>query len=99
MTEVSADVLQAARKIQSLILQALAAQGQTKVAATMGVNPSTITRIKDEKIEQLALFLASLGLKLVTNNSELYDAPYIAALTLLASRGLQAPAIISQDVQ
>jgi hypothetical protein len=99
MTEVSADVLQAARKIQSLILQTLSSQGQGKVADMMGVNPSTITRIKDEKIEQLALFLASLGLKLVTNSSNLYDAPYIAALTLLASRGLQVPAIVSQDTQ
>lgn len=56
---------ESARKIETLLRNALAEMGQTRVADKMNTSESTISRMKDGDIEKFALFAAALNLKLV----------------------------------
>jgi hypothetical protein len=86
--EVSPQIVAAARNSESLILQSIAKLSQTRVAALLGVAPSTVHRT--DKME-IAMFLAACGLKAVSASARTYDPEYIASLKVLAGVGLQAP--------
>jgi hypothetical protein len=47
------------------VLKRLAHLKQKTVAAAMGVSEPTVTRIKDERLEEVLLLLAHLGIKCV----------------------------------
>lgn len=71
----------------------LAAAGQARVAALIGVDDSTITRIKDGQLERLAAVLAASGLKVVPEDHQTLAPEYVRALQVLAVRGVEnAPA-------
>jgi predicted DNA-binding protein (UPF0251 family) len=99
MTELSPAIVQRSRKINALVLQSLADLKQNNVAALMGVDGSTVTRIKDERIAQMALFLAACGLKVVRESANVYDESYIAALKKLAGIGLEAPPVLDRGAE
>ena len=66
MSEVSAGPAERARKTVQSVLQRLQEPGTgVAVAAAMGCSESTVSRIKTERLEEVALFLACLGLKVV----------------------------------
>lgn len=81
------------RKNHGAILKALAAAGQTRVAALVGVDDSTVTRIKEGQLERLAAVLAASGLKVVPEDHQTLAPDYVRALQVLAVRGVEnAPA-------
>ena len=92
MTEISDVTNKKARKIQTIILQALAEKSQARVADQMGVSESTVSRLKGEGLAQIAAFLAACGLKVVPETSHTYDQEYIRSLKHLAGLGLHAQA-------
>lgn len=72
MTRLSNDQVARSRKMQSRILQAIEANGQKNVAHYLGVDASTICRMKSaqgsakcSEIENVCNLLAALGLKIV----------------------------------
>jgi transcriptional regulator with XRE-family HTH domain len=84
-----------ARKNLALILQALATAGQAELAKILEVSESTLSRMKDGDIPQMAKLLAHCGLKVVPNEYRCEDPAYLAAIELLASKymaGVSDPA-------
>lgn len=78
-----------ARKNETAILHALAEVSQKAVADRLGVSESTVSRMKsDGQIENMAGFLAAMGLKVVPERAETFDPAYIDALRTLARRGV-----------
>lgn len=73
-----------ALKIQTLILQRLADVGLEPVSEAVKVDPSTISRWKGKEIPQLAVMLATLGLKVVPIEFRCYLESEIEALFTLA---------------
>lgn len=82
-----------ARKNESAMLQALATMGQNELARAMGVNESTVSRLKDGRIAEMSIALAHLGLKVVPNGMQCFQPEYVEALQTLAAIGIrqQAP--------
>ena len=57
---------ESARKAASAVLQALAKPGtQGAIATAMGVSDSTISRIKNERLDEVLLLISYAGFKLV----------------------------------
>lgn len=66
MNQLSSTPPERARKTVQLVLQRLQEPGSgVAAAASMGVSESTVSRLKTERLEEVALFLAVLGLKVV----------------------------------
>jgi hypothetical protein len=93
MAAVSLSPIERARKNEQVVLQALAAAGQSELAKSMGVHESTISRLKDGGIAQFAGVLAHLGLKVVPVGMQCFQPDYVDALKTLAELGIrqQAP--------
>ena len=72
-----------ARKNETVLLNALG----------MGVNESTVSRLKDGGIAQAAALMAHCGLKCVPEGMQCFDPAYVEALKTLAEVGIrqQAP--------
>ena len=65
-----------------LALQALQEPGKAaSTAVAMGVSDSTISRIKTERLEEVLVFLAHLGLKVVPQEFKCVDPAAYAFLT------------------
>ena len=88
MAEVSQDVRESARKIETLLRNALADMGQARVADKMNTSESTISRFKDSSIENFALFIAALNLNIVGKDQVVITKSDLQALRHLAARGL-----------
>ena len=88
MAEVSQDVRESARKIETLLRNALAEMGQARVADKMNTSESTISRFKDSSIENFALFIAALNLNIVGKDQVVITKYDLQALRHLAARGL-----------
>lgn len=74
MAEVCVPPPERARKTVQLVLQRLQEPGTgVAVAAAMGVSESTVSRMKTDHLEQVALFLACLGLKVVPSEFKCVD--------------------------
>ena len=96
MSSVSKSPPETARKGVQLALQALQEPGKAgAVAATMGVSDSTVSRIKTERLEEVVLFLAHLGLKVVPTEFKCVDPAAYAFLTTTHQRVMtKAPELI-----
>jgi len=82
MSQVSMAPAERARKTVQLALQRLQEPGTgVAAAAAMGVSESTVSRIKTERLEEVALFLAVLGLKVVPAEMKCVDPAAYAFLT------------------
>ena len=88
MTEVSPDVRESARKIETTLRNALAEMGQARVADKMNVSESTISRMKDADIEKFALFIAAINCNIVGKDQRVVSASDLQVLKHLAARGL-----------
>jgi hypothetical protein len=74
-----------------LALQRLQEPGKAgAVAASMGCSDSTVSRIKTERLEEVVLFLAHLGLKVVPSDFKCVDPSAYAFLTATHQRVMQA---------
>lgn len=96
MTKASLTTTETARKGLSLALQRLQDAGKAgSVAAAMGVSDSTVSRIRNERMEEVILFLAHLGLKVVPSEFKCVDPAAYAFLTTTHQRVMQkAPELI-----
>lgn len=65
MSEVSQDVRETARKIETLLRNTLAEMGQARVADKMNVSDANVSRMKDGDIEKFALFLAAMNISVM----------------------------------
>jgi hypothetical protein len=82
MPQVSAVPAERACKTVQLVLQRLQDPGTGVAAAVaMGVSESTISRIKNERLQEVALLLACLGLKVVPTEFKCVDPDAYAFLT------------------
>lgn len=90
MAELSPDTAAKARKIETIILQRLAERKATAVAAEAGCHESTISRFKSERLSELAIILAALNLKVVSEDSQTVDYEHRRALMLFAKDYLEA---------
>ena len=90
MTEVSQDVRESARKIETLLRNRLAEVGQVRMADKLNVSESTVSRWKDSEIEKVALYLSGLMLKVVPSGANLINADEVKAMRTLAMRGLRS---------
>lgn len=73
-----------ARKSYSYLMQKLASVGNLAVAEAVGVDESTISRMKPEKFQEFARILAVLDLKVVPNEMKCFDEKEIGAILQLA---------------
>lgn len=85
-----------ARKNLTAILKAMATVGQARVAERLGVNESTVSRMKDSELERIAALLSALDLKCVPVSMQLIEPERIEALRVLARIGLDSAATPSQ---
>jgi DNA-binding XRE family transcriptional regulator len=84
-----------ARKGSALALQRMADRTQAALAVAMGVSESTVNRIKTERLDEVLLVLAHLGLKVVPTEFKCVDAAAYAFLTTTHQRVMQrAPNLI-----
>ena len=88
MTEVSQDVRESARKIETTLRNQLAEMGQARVADKMNVSESTISRMKDADIDKFALFIAAINCNIVGKDQRVVSASDLQVLKHLAARGL-----------
>lgn len=84
-----------AQRAHSLVLQRMAASTQTALAAAMGTSESTINRIKTERLEEVLVVLAHLGLKVVPTDFKCVNPAAYAFLTSTHERVMrEAPQLI-----
>lgn len=89
MTPSSHDPATRARKSEALVLQRLASIGQVAVAKGLGVNESTVSRMKDGEISRYSQMLAVLGLKVVPVEVRCFDPDEVGALLFHARKRLE----------
>ena len=96
MAEVCVPPPERARKTVQLVLQRLQEPGTgVAVAAAMGCSESTVSRLKTEKLEEMALFMACLGLKVVPAEFKCVDPAAYAFLTATHEKVMRvAPQLI-----
>ena len=96
MSEVSLTPVERARKGVQLALQRLQDSGTaSQVAVSMGVSESTISRIKNERLEEVLLMLAHIGLKTVPSDFKCVDRATYDFLTATHQRVMRrAPELI-----
>lgn len=87
MSKVSIEDNSSASNNASLILRAINASNQSKVAEQLGIDASTLSRMKNDKksndltdIELLSGLLSAVGLKVV-NANDVYCSPEVAEAT------------------
>lgn len=61
------------RKNSAAILRRLASVGQVEVAKALGVDESTVSRMKERDIDRFATMLTKLGLKVVNTEYRCVD--------------------------
>ena len=72
-----------------LALRALQEPGKAgAAAASMGVSDSSISRIKTERLEEVLVFLAHLGLKCVPSDFQCVDQKTFAAFQILWEKAM-----------
>jgi len=86
----SHDVSAMARKNHQMILKGLSAVGGTSVAKALGVDESTVSRMKEKEgaIERIATLCAVAGLKVVPTGLQCYDPKDIEPILHQARRWL-----------
>lgn len=91
MNKLSIDMSASARNDVSRILQALAKSKNSGIAEHLGVDPSTISRMKNDKknnglteIEMFCELLSCLGLKIVPKEYQSIDKSRVEALLVMS---------------
>lgn len=85
MPPLSAVPTERARKSEQTVLHALAAPGRAVAIATaMGCSEATISRLKNEHLEQFCRLLAHAGLKVVPVEMQCFPHDRVQALLTLA---------------
>lgn len=91
MSKVSIELSASARNGVSRILQALSQGNNGEIAAQIGVDPSTLSRMKNEKknndlteIETFCELLSCLGLKIVPKEYQSIDKSRVEALLVMS---------------
>jgi len=96
--EASADPRIRARKISALVMRKVhGGASQEAIAAAMGVNPSTVSRLLSEHLDKLALVMAHAGVKAVPVEAACFDPEYVRALQVLAGRAVIAQQLPTLD--
>lgn len=86
-----------ARKGVGLVLQQMQPAGKaTAMAAAMGMSDAAVSRIKNERLEEVVLFLAHAGIKLVPCEFVCVNAESYQAMTHIASKAMANPGIARQ---
>lgn len=95
ITELSPEQLAWSCNMQSQILQAIDATGQQAVANCIGIDTTTITKMKTahgtakhSDIERLCHLLAATGLKVVDKDMKCYDREHVSWLYGMAKLGM-----------
>ena len=89
MSAVSPTPAETARKGSVLAARALAEPGRAAaVAAVMGLSESTISRIKNERLDEVLLFLAHLGLKATPTSYRCIDERTFEAYQVLWEKAM-----------
>jgi hypothetical protein len=79
--ELDSTALEKARKAFARILQAMQSTGKATAAATiLGVSDSTVSRVKNEKLEDAIKLIYLMGFKLVESDCELVDSVELSTL-------------------
>ena len=91
MTELSPNQIDLSRKIERLVLHALAEHGQSAIAAAIGTSESTISRLKDGNLETFSKVLAALDLKVVPTNFRSIDPDRMRAFCTLFEAAMSRP--------
>jgi predicted XRE-type DNA-binding protein len=83
MNELSNSMAERSRKIERVILHAIADKGQAAIADGIGASESTVSRLKDGQIETLSKVLAACGLKVVPSEYKCIDPQKAQAMVTL----------------
>lgn len=90
-----------ARKSAVLVARALAEPGRAAaLAIALGTSESTVSRIRNERLDEVLMFLAHLGLKVVPGDYQCVDQKTFAAFQVLwekAMRQTSAAKLIFED--
>lgn len=78
-----------ARKNYSQIMQRLGSVGNAAVAAAVGVDESTISRMKPEKFQEFSQILAVLDLKIVPTKARCFNEKEIEAIFQMAKMRME----------
>lgn len=79
--ELESTALEKARKGYARVLQAMQSSGKATAAATvLGVSDSTVSRVKNEKLEDSIKLIYLMGFKLVESDWEGIDAVELSIL-------------------
>ena len=84
MTELSHEISEKARKIETSVLQRLAERKQVNVAAEAGCHESTVSRFASDRLPELARILAALNLCVVSEDAQVIEHDQKMALRCLA---------------
>jgi hypothetical protein len=98
MTELSLAPAERARKAHSRVLQSLQPAGtQVAVAAVLGVSESTVSRIKNDRLEEVLFFLYASGWKLVEADKVCVQREELAMLRGFYARAVKESAQLFED--
>lgn len=84
MAQLCQEQIERARKNERIILMTLASAGQRPIADVLGIDESTVTRMKEGQIERMSQMLAVLGLKVVPVDVKCFDPATVGMLLELA---------------
>lgn len=86
---VSSSAMDKARKAHAMVLVRLQDSGiQAALAVAQGVSESTISRIKNEKLEDAITLLVHLGFKVVSESKVCVDRSMYQAMVTIAGRAM-----------
>lgn len=89
MDQLSISPAERARKAHARVLSALQRPGtQTGIAAALGASEATISRIKNERLEECLAFLYCAGFKLVPSDKVCIDPEALAFMRQITGRVL-----------
>ncbi|MHB1266421.1 MAG: hypothetical protein ACYCY2_02320 [Acidithiobacillus ferriphilus] len=89
MTSFSASPLEKSRKAHSRVLQALGQPGkQGAIASVLGTSDSTISRLKNERLEDVLALLYAAGFKLVAADKVCIDPEALEFMRATTARAL-----------
>lgn len=100
MSAVSIPPAERARKAVQTVLQSLQEPGTAAgIAVAMGVSETTVSRIKNERIEEALLFLAHLGYKMVPTEYRCVNSAAYEFLTQTHNRVMQVAPELIWDIE
>jgi AraC-like DNA-binding protein len=92
MSELSATPIERARKAHGRVLRALEEPGTARnLAQVLGTSETTVSRLKNEKLEDAITLIYHLGFKVVAQDQRCYPTEYVEALHVMARMHMQAP--------